>query len=150
MAVSLDEIRHPLDCTLLTDRVDITAFLNEWITFVDGDVTGLTIENDPRYLLAAPAERQYWLVVVRCAGHVKAVAAARRHAVDFTLRFSVFSLWKSSLRELDLCGSSIVLATDIDQATTIEAIFQTYAGAQANFDWIHLEGVPEAIRCSRT
>ena len=128
---------------LLSDRAAIEAFRDEWIAFVAGDVAGLGIENDPRYLLAAASDTDYWLVVARCNGQVRGVAAARRQVQPFTVRFSVFGLFSTSIRELSVCGSSIVLAADCDEAPVLGAIFRTYAQARAEFDWLHLEGVEE-------
>ncbi len=122
---------------------EIASILPDWRRMHETGGRGATYFNDPRVVTATidnDSSVSPLMVVVERGGAIQAVAPFLRHATNFHLQFSVFTLASLSIRSLSLPGNGVAIATEAPADECLSVVFQALSDHAGEFDLLFLEG----------
>jgi hypothetical protein len=118
-------------------REGLRLLLGAWRAFLQGNVSGKNLFNDPRYIelyLAAHPDVEPLIFVLRKEGCIRAIAPFFLVRGRFLVQSSVMKLAAPSVRWVKVFGDDLVMAADEDFHQCAAALFTELAKHQQRYD----------------
>ena len=133
----------------IIDSVEkMEEFLPEWLTFLETKPLGMTVYNDPRFILAQlkynPSDvkdRQLHFVVVREDDAIHCIAPLSIQSHLFRLEVSVKKLFPIKMRQMRCFGGSFIYADKPEMYDKyFDAVFDELKNSKIRFDALYFMG----------
>ncbi len=137
---------HSLD--ILETPGQIRENLSDWLAFLDTKPLGMSVYNDPRFILnhweyrCEEAEKKLHIIVLRENGSICCIAPLWVRKSTFQLTLSVKKLFSLNVRQLGCFGDSFLYAPDENnKETTVESfrsVFDHLKNSDLRFDFFYI------------
>ncbi|MGL6225909.1 MAG: GNAT family N-acetyltransferase [Thermoguttaceae bacterium] len=124
----------------------IEAFVPEWLAFLETAPLGISVYNDPRYILAQlqynsrndATSRTLHFVIVRENGKIRCIAPLSIRDHKFRLEIVVKKLFPIKIRQMQVFGESFIYANNTDCQKCFELVFEELKKHRVRFDILYI------------
>jgi hypothetical protein len=101
---------------VIKDRGGLASIMDEWRTFIDRGVQGVSLDNEPSIIEcdADDSQSELFIVVVRNGGAIQCIAPFHIQPSRYRVRFSVFQVASLNVRQMSLIGNGFICAHHSD------------------------------------